>query len=100
MTRKEILEAAKKCVSEDRNEQYGEPEDNFELIAKLWRLYLNATGLGLSKEEEQTLITAEDVANMMILFKVARLATGGTESTDCWIDVAGYAACGGEIATN
>ena len=33
---------------------------------------------------------------MMILLKVARVA-GGSESIDNWVDIAGYAACGGEI---
>lgn len=34
MTRKEILAEAEKCVCSDRNLQYGEPEDNFNTIAK------------------------------------------------------------------
>lgn len=28
-TRAEILDSAKKCVCEDRNGQYGEPEDSY-----------------------------------------------------------------------
>lgn len=43
-------------------------------------------------------ICAEDVAAMMVLFKVGRLATGAG-TADTWVDIAGYAACGGEIAT-
>ena len=53
MTRKEILAEAEKCVCSDRNLQYGEPEDNFSDIARLWSAYLD-TDLG-----------AEDVAIMM-----------------------------------
>lgn len=34
---------------------------------------------------------------MMALLKVARIATGS--STDSFVDLAGYAACAGEIAT-
>lgn len=34
MNRKEILEAAEQCVCHDRNEQYGEPENNFAVIAR------------------------------------------------------------------
>lgn len=96
MTREEILNAAKQCVCHDRNNQYGSPEDNFKTIAYLWANYLNAgsalrPGIGIS-------LKAKDVAVMMILLKVARIATG-SGSQDNWIDLAGYAACGGEIET-
>ena len=96
MNRKEILEAAEQCVCHDRNNQYGSPEDNFKTIAYLWTNYLNAgsalrPGVGIT-------IRAKDVAAMMILLKVARIATG-SGSQDNWIDLAGYAACGGEIET-
>ena len=42
-------------------------------------------------------ISAEDVAAMMALFKMARVATGSYKA-DSWIDAAGYSASGGEIA--
>ena len=86
MTRKEFLAEAEKCVCGDRSLQYGEPEDNFNTIAKLWSAYLD-TDLG-----------AEDVAIMMCLFKIARLKGSCYESKDSWVDLIGYAACGGEIA--
>lgn len=38
----------------------------------------------------------DDVAAMMMLLKIARIATGEPKE-DNWIDAAGYAACGGEI---
>lgn len=41
--------------------------------------------------------TAKDVAMMMALLKVARIRSGkGT--LDCYVDLAGYAACAGELA--
>lgn len=84
MTREETLERAKACVCGKRQEDYGTPEDNFGEIAKFWSDYL---GFGL---------TAEDVAIMMILLKIARIMSGrGTN--DCWVDIAGYAACGCEV---
>lgn len=86
VTRAEILETARKCVCGQREEDYGSPEDNFQIIANLWELYLDAVGHPLG---------AHDVANMMILLKVARNAGGS--KLDNWIDIAGYAACGGEI---
>lgn len=84
--REEILMAAKNIVCSDRNKQYGEPEDNFGNIAKLWSVY---TGLTL---------TAKDVALMMTLFKIGRLMSN-PEKDDSWVDAAGYIACGAECAT-
>ena len=86
MTRKQILTEAEKCVCNGRNIQYGEPEDNFSVIAKFWSAYLDAD------------LGAEDVAIMMCLFKIARIKGSCYESKDSWIDLIGYAACGGEIA--
>jgi hypothetical protein len=45
LTRAEILKAAERCVCTDRNQQYGEPEDNFRTISMLWSVYLCARGL-------------------------------------------------------
>lgn len=85
-TRKQCLEDAVKCICSDRNNQYGEPEDNFKIIADYWTTYLNG----------DRALTAQDVANMMILFKLGRLTvTNGTYDT--YVDIAGYAGCGAEI---
>lgn len=86
-TRATILRQAEKCIIGDRDEDYGTPEHSFECIGKLWSAYLNLN------------ITPMDVANMMVLFKVARTKTGHGKK-DNWIDMAGYAACGGEIENN
>lgn len=91
MTRAEILKAAERCVCTDRNQQYGEPEDNFRTISMLWSVYLCARGM------DQPL-GAADVGAMMALFKLGRIATGG-DKADNFIDLAGYAACAGEIST-
>lgn len=91
MTRAEILKAAERCVCTDRNQQYGEPEDNFRTISMLWSVYLCARGM------DQPL-GAADVGAMMALFKLGRIATGGNKA-DNFIDLAGCAACAGEIST-
>ena len=39
-----------------------------------------------------------DVAMMMALLKVARIKSGGG-TVDSFVDLAGYAACGGELVT-
>lgn len=90
--REEILREAIICVCTDRNQQYGEPEDNFAVIAELWIPYIKARCVpaGISVD-----ITATDVCNLMALFKIGRAATAETQKKDTYIDIAGYAACAG-----
>ena len=84
MRRAEVLNHANQIINGERQEAYGTPEDNFAKIAAMWSAYLDAA------------ITPEDVAAMMILLKTARVASG-QKVADNWVDIAGYAACGGEI---
>ena len=85
MTRIEVLEEAGKCVCGRREQDYGSPESNFKRIADLWSVYTGIT------------ILPVDVAMMMALLKVARVKGGGGTG-DNYVDLAGYAACAGEIA--
>ncbi len=89
MTRKEILDTAEKMVNGDRQDDYGTPEQSFERIAMLWTHYLGHNRLNVG-------ITPVDVAAMLALLKIARVASGHGKS-DNWVDLAGYAACGGEL---
>lgn len=84
VTREDILEKARQCVCGDRDMQYGSPEESFKRIASYWSLYTGET------------FTSQDVVIMMILFKVAR--EENKDKADNWIDIAGYAACGGEVS--
>lgn len=95
MNRAEVLEAAKKCVCGQREQDYGSPENNFETIGELWGIYLTAAHPNWTMPVNG--ITAKDVAVLMALLKVARIASGSSE--DSFVDLAGYAACAGEIAT-
>jgi hypothetical protein len=88
-TRAQILELARKCVAEDRNNVYGEPKDNFSIVAAYWDIFLASRKSGA--------LRAEEVAQMMVLFKNARLQAKAND-IDGWVDMAGYAACGGEVA--
>ena len=90
--RQEVLDLAKQYTSKDRNSSYGEPEDNFKNIGRLWDDYLVAKNGGMAAD-----ITPVDVSIMNILLKVARLATNPTHK-DSWIDICGYAACGAGVA--
>lgn len=93
MKREEILDAAKRCVCGDREQDYGSPENNFQTIADLWTSYLQAQGVNLD------FLVLYDVAAMLALLKIARIASGHAKE-DNWIELAGYAACGGELETN
>ena len=86
MTRKETLDVAMSCVCGDR-EAYGTPEDNFSRIARLWEDYLRHP------------IRPHDVAAMMALLKICRIATGKPK-LDNWVDLAGYASLGAEVEGN
>lgn len=86
MTREEVLNKAAECVTGQREEDYGSPENNFSRIAQMWSAYL---GKGVS---------AVDVANMMTMLKIARSKKG--YHADNFVDMAGYAACAGEIAAS
>lgn len=92
LTRADILHAAEKCVCGQRETDYGTPEDNFETIAEFWTAYLNRACVD---EAGGVYIDANDVAMMMALLKIARIAAGGGKA-DSWIDLAGYADCGAE----
>lgn len=84
MNRPEILEAARRCVCGDREQDYGSPENNFRTIATMWEAYLGFP------------VSPVDVAAMLALLKIARISSGHAKE-DNWIDLAGYAACGGEL---
>lgn len=84
-TRKRVLSEAEKCVCGQREKDYGTPEDNFGRIAEFWTTYMGVE------------FGTVDVAIMMALLKISRLSNN-PEHMDNWVDLAGYAACGGEIA--
>lgn len=86
MKRADILHTAEKCVCGQREQDYGSPENNFQIIADFWSVYKGVK------------FSASDVAMMMALLKVARIKSGGG-TEDSFVDLAGYAACGGELVT-
>lgn len=63
MNRSETLDKAKACVCGQRENEYGSPEDNFAAIASFWSVYKGVE------------FTANDVAMMMALLKIARIRT-------------------------
>jgi hypothetical protein len=75
-----ILEEAQRLIHGPRNKNYGHPRENFSEIAALFSGYLGRE------------ITDIDVANLMILVKIARVKGTGYHR-DSFTDIAGYAGC-------
>ncbi len=81
--KEKILDGAMAAVGE-REFTHGECVENNKNIAELWTAYLGVP------------ITADEVAVMMILLKIARTKSR-TAVKDHYVDMAGYAAIAGEI---
>lgn len=86
--RASVLREAEVLITGDRNVTYGSPTQNFTTIAKL------LTSRFEHKLKPGEKITAADVADIMILVKVARNIA--QPKRDNWVDIAGYAGCGYE----
>ena len=80
----DTLNRAAEAINGERQQSYGNPEDNFGRIASMWSSYL---GIDIKRK---------DVAAMMILVKIARVSSNQYKD-DNWVDIAGYAACGNEV---
>lgn len=80
---KSILEEASRITAKDRRDAYGHPLDNFARTGAYWSVKLGIP------------ITAEDVAEMMILLKQAR--NDHKRDRENYLDIAGYAWCGQEV---
>jgi hypothetical protein len=87
MNRTEILQYATKLINDDRQETHGRPEDSFANIANLWSAYLD-TPIGI-----------QEVPIMLALMKIAR-TKNNPNHIDNFIDLAGYAALGGELRSD
>ena len=81
----EVLDRARVLVSGDRATQHGDKVACHRNIAALWSGFL---GINL---------TAQQVALMLALMKIARTKIGG-HNPDNYVDLAGYAGVAGEIA--
>lgn len=89
-TREAVLDEAKSLVCGDRNAQYGEPYDDFLKIAEALNAY-GYSGPGGRK------MMPRDIPFFQILVKLSRIVESPLK-TDSWVDTAGYAACGAEVA--
>lgn len=88
--REKLLDGAKEAVMKQRNNTYGPPTQDFDKVAKM------ATTLGFSFDGKP--LESHHTALFQMLVKLSRLSwSPGHE--DSWMDVAGYASCGFECAT-
>mgnify|MGYP003645874138 FL=1 len=86
MDRNELLVRSGEIVNGPRQDQYGPARENFQDIAIGWSVI---TGEDIDREK---------VPMMMAWLKLVRLSHA-SDHQDSWVDLAGYAALGCEIAT-
>ena len=89
MTKDECLDKAKELVNGDRALDYGDAHFLHSRVARMLNVYLQAP------DGARRVITAQDVAVMMILLKIARVAHRATD--DSFVDICGYAALATEM---
>jgi len=80
----ETLTLAAEIIGGDRAKTHGDIAANMKMIAGLWSVYLGHE------------ISPRDAAIMMAFLKAARMKTGNA-ADDHFVDMAGYAAIGGEV---
>ena len=83
--RTDILNEASALINGDRQTQYGTPQENFARVASIWSAILGHV------------VSPREVALCMAGLKLARLANG--PHRDSAVDLAGYAALEGELAS-
>lgn len=89
--REQVLATANTLVNGDRNEQYGDPKDDFGCTAQMMTAYLDRVYQRRGTRELQP----HDVAVFQILVKISRLAET-PDKLDSWVDILGYGACGAD----
>lgn len=90
-TRNQVLEKAKVIMNNDRQNNYGEPENNFGVIAEYWNTYLKSRGYIATDR-----IKPSDVSIMMGLLKTARTGSSPYHE-DNYVDAVNYFAIAYEL---
>ena len=80
-----VLQEAEQIIYGDREKTYGTPGKNLQAIADFWTVHLR------HKYNFNGEVTMDDVCQMMILVKQARLINDSTHH-DSQVDIAGYIA--------
>lgn len=77
----------------ERDAAYGAPTQNLANTAEMWTAQLR------HKLRAGAVVEPHEVAALLISLKLARLVASPGKR-DNWLDVAGYAACGWEVAAS
>tara|TARA_R110002167_G_scaffold282682_1_gene487941 strand:- start:418 stop:738 length:321 start_codon:yes stop_codon:yes gene_type:complete len=85
-----VLKEATRLVCKDRAEQHGEAIDNFSLISQYWTAHINA------RFKTDIKIRANDVCDMMELFKIGR-RNASPANIENYTDACGYGALSYEM---
>lgn len=85
-TKLNVLAEASEIIYGDREQTYGHPSKNLDVIADMWNAYMKGRITA-----EDYLLNAQDVALMMVLLKIARLANTPNHH-DSLVDSVGYLA--------
>lgn len=86
-----LLTEAAQIVAGPRNTTHGDKERSFAVIAEFWNCYLAGRARGADQR-----IREVDVAQMMVLMKIAR-SIQGEPIRDHFVDQAGYSAIAAEL---
>lgn len=84
-TRSKILATADTLVNGDRAKDYGDATESFTRLGQMWGAILGHD------------VSAAQVAMCLAALKLSRLSQT-PDHGDSWIDLAGYAALGAEVA--
>lgn len=87
-----LIKSAADLVANDRANTHGDKRKNHKNIAALWNAYLDI------RRDPASPLTETDVAQMMVLLKLARTQLGAFNQDD-YVDLVGYAAIAGELAS-
>ena len=92
LKRDEIIKMVSDIITHDRQSEYGDPEDNFTCIMRLWNNYI----FHKKGPIYENLFTRKDVAILMMLLKIARM-TSSPNHLDNYVDAAGYSIIAGSF---
>lgn len=95
--RQEILTTAISHTVGDRDVEYGPPIHNLTDCAGLFSAYIIARFRGQTVDENNIILSAQDVAWLNVLQKMARTMSGNVKA-DTYEDSAAYSAIAGECA--
>lgn len=92
MISEDMLRQAATLVGGQRAKDYGDKTENHQRIADLWNYWMVQR-----YKDQPAMVSAYDVAIMMVLMKISRLMHTPGHS-DSHVDIAGYAAIAEEIS--